>query len=155
MQLMHHRVSAILVSKFLRWYKMWVGLWGRASVTKFVQDVILTQQIASHPALCISPVFTARALLSWYMLWSYVCLSVSVTSRCSTKMAKHRNTQTVPHDSAGTLDFWCQRSLWNSINEVNPTVGEFRQITRHISKKVQDRCTAYIKDNRKLLCSIK
>ena len=28
-----------------------------------------------------------------------VCLCLSVTSRCSTKMAKHRNTQTTPHDS--------------------------------------------------------
>ena len=34
-----------------------------------------------------------------------VCLSVSVTSRCCTKMAKHRNTQTTPHDSPGTLVF--------------------------------------------------
>ena len=32
-----------------------------------------------------------------------VCLSVSVTSRCSAKMAKHRNTQTTPHDSSRTL----------------------------------------------------
>jgi len=38
-----------------------------------------------------------------------VCLSVrpsvSVISRCSTKMAKHRNTQTTPHDSPETLVF--------------------------------------------------
>ena len=34
-----------------------------------------------------------------------VCLSVSVTSRCSTKTAKHRITQTTPHDSAGILVF--------------------------------------------------
>ena len=34
-----------------------------------------------------------------------VCLSVrpSVTSRCSTKTAKRRITQTTPHDTAGTL----------------------------------------------------
>ena len=52
-------------------------------------------------------VFTARALLSRYMPWSCVCLSVcvSVTSRSSTKMAKRRNTQTMPHDSPGTLVF--------------------------------------------------
>jgi len=36
-----------------------------------------------------------------------LCLSVrpSVTSRCSTKMAKHRNMQTTPHDRPGTLVF--------------------------------------------------
>jgi len=34
-----------------------------------------------------------------------LCLSVSVTSRCSTKMAKHRIIQTKPHDSSGTLVF--------------------------------------------------
>ena len=45
-----------------------------------------------------------------------VCLSVSVsvTSRCSTKTAKRRITQTTPHDSPGTLVFWCQRSPRNS-----------------------------------------
>jgi len=45
-----------------------------------------------------------------------VCLSVSVsvTSRSSTKMAKRRITQTMLHDSPGTLVFWCQRSPQNS-----------------------------------------
>ena len=45
-----------------------------------------------------------------------VCLSVrpSVTSRCSTKTAKRRITQTTPHDSQGILVFWCQRSRRNS-----------------------------------------
>ena len=48
----------------------------------------------------------------------YFCLclsvSVSVTSRCSTKTAKHRITQTTPHDTPGILVFWCQRSSHNS-----------------------------------------
>ena len=41
----------------------------------------------------------------WYMPSSCVCLSVclSVTSRCSTEMAKHRITQTTPHNSPGTI----------------------------------------------------
>jgi len=34
-----------------------------------------------------------------------VCQSVSVTSRSSTKTAKHRITQTTPHDTPGTLVF--------------------------------------------------
>ena len=33
-----------------------------------------------------------------------LCLSVSITSRSSTKTAKRRITQTTPHDSPGTLD---------------------------------------------------
>ena len=51
------------------------------------------------------------AMLARYMPWSCVCVSVrvsvclSVTSRSSTKMAKHRKTQTTPHDSPGTLVF--------------------------------------------------
>jgi len=43
------------------------------------------------------------------------CLSVclSVTNRSSTKTAKHRITQTKPHNSSGILVFWCQRSPRN------------------------------------------
>ena len=43
-----------------------------------------------------------------------LCLCLSVTSRSSTKMAKRRITQTTPHDTPGTLVFWCQRSPRNS-----------------------------------------
>ena len=45
-----------------------------------------------------------------------VCQSVrpSATSRCSTKTAKRRITQTTPHDTSKTLVFWCQRSPRNS-----------------------------------------
>jgi len=50
-------------------------------------------------------VFTTRAVLAQFMPWSFVCLSV--TSRSSTKMAKHGNTQTMPYDSAGILVFSC------------------------------------------------
>ena len=41
-------------------------------------------------------------------------LCLSVTSRCSTKTAKHMITQTTPHFSPGTLVFWRQRSPRNS-----------------------------------------
>ena len=51
-----------------------------------------------------------------------LCLSVSVTSRCSTKTAKRRITQTTPHDTQGTLVFWCQRSPRNSTG-VTPYEG--------------------------------
>jgi len=53
-----------------------------------------------------------------------VCLSVSVsvTSRSSTKTAKRRITQTTPHDTPKTLVFWCQRSPRNSTG-VTPYEG--------------------------------
>jgi len=53
-----------------------------------------------------------------------VCLPVrpSVTSRCSTKTAKRRITQTTPRDTAGTLVSWCQRSPRNS-TRVTPYEG--------------------------------
>jgi len=43
-----------------------------------------------------------------------VSVCPSVTSRSSTKTAKRRITQTTPHDTQGTLVFWCQRSPQNS-----------------------------------------
>ena len=45
-----------------------------------------------------------------------------VTSRSSTKTAKRRITQITPHDSPGTLGFWCQRSPRNSTG-VTPYEG--------------------------------
>jgi len=39
-------------------------------------------------------------MLAWYTQQSSVCQSM--TSRCPTEMIKHRITQTMPHDSAGT-----------------------------------------------------
>jgi len=70
---------------------------------------------------------TARCYVSAVLamgLCPSVCLSVSVsvTSRCSTKRAKRRITQTTPHDSPGTLVFRCQRSQRNSTG-VTPSEG--------------------------------
>jgi len=39
-----------------------------------------------------------------------VALYPSVTSQCSTKMAKCRIMETMPYYSLGTLVFWCQKS---------------------------------------------
>ena len=82
------------------------------------------------------------------------CLSVSVASRCSTETAKHRITQTTPHDSPGTHVFWCQRSPRNSTG-VAPygapnaggwvKIGDFRLLTGYISKTVQDRRMVSVK----------
>ena len=68
--------------------------------------------------LCLRLVFTARCYASAVLAMGRcpcLCLSVSVsvTSRCFTKTAKRRITQTKPHDT-GTLVFWCQRSPRNS-----------------------------------------
>jgi len=68
--------------------------------------------------------FTARCYASAVLAMA-LCLSVrpSVTSRCSTKTAKRRITQTIPLDSPGTLVvFWCQRSPQNSTG-VTPSGG--------------------------------
>ena len=47
-----------------------------------------------------------------------VCLSIPLSQvgarQCSTKMYKRRITQTMPHDSRGTLVFWCRKSCQNS-----------------------------------------
>jgi len=67
----------------------------------------------------LDSIFTARCYASAVLAMA-LCLSVcpsvclSVTSRCSTKTAKRRITQTTPHDSTGTLVSWRQRSPRNS-----------------------------------------
>ena len=65
-------------------------------------------------------VFTARCYASAVLTIAMglcpsvpLCLCPSVTSRCSTKTAKRRITQTTPHDTPGT-SFWCQRCPRNS-----------------------------------------
>ena len=70
---------------------------------------------SANPSHCILSFFTARCYASAVPAMA-LCLSVclSVTSRCSTKTAERRITQTTPHDSPGTLVFECQRSPRNS-----------------------------------------
>ena len=51
-----------------------------------------------------------------------LCVRLSVTSRSSTKTAKHRITQTTPHGTPKTLVFWCQRYARNSTG-VTPYEG--------------------------------
>jgi len=52
-----------------------------------------------------------------------VCVCVSVTLRYCIKTAKHRITQTTPHDSPMTLVYWCQISRRNS-NGITPYGGD-------------------------------
>ena len=70
---------------------------------------------------CRTVLFTARCYASAVLAMALcpsvclsVCLCLSVTSWSSTKTAKPRITQTTPHDSPGSLVFWCQRSPRNS-----------------------------------------
>ena len=53
-------------------------------------------------------IFTHTTLASTGISFHRVC--PSVMSWCSTEMAKRRIMQTAPHDSPGTLVFWCQNS---------------------------------------------
>jgi len=62
------------------------------------------------------------AVLAQYMPKSCVCLLSQLTSWCSTETAKHRVTQTMPHDSPGTLVFCCWRYRQNS-KGVTPNRG--------------------------------
>jgi len=64
-------------------------------------------------------VFTARCYASAVLAMG---LCLSITSRCSTKTAKPRITQTTPLDTPGTLLFGCQRSPRNSTG-VTPYEG--------------------------------
>ena len=116
----------------------------------FSRERSIRDQRSIFTAQCYPPAVLATSLS--------VCLSV--TSRCSTKTAKRRITKTTPHDTPGTLVFWCQRSPRNSTG-VTPTgapnagavvkIGDFRQITGYISKTVKDRpiVSNILKSNRK------
>jgi len=108
------------------------GLSGWAGTRKVKQIWILLYQLG-HMEVCTSlqtdnhastpPLSFYRAMLCIrgtshgpVSVRPSVRLSVrpSVTSRCSTKTAKRKITQTTPHDTLGTLVFWCQRSPRNS-----------------------------------------
>ena len=97
---------AIHVQQQLIWVlrQIWVQCWDQVSV--FVTA-----------RCCASAVLAMGLCLSVCL-----CLCLSVTSRSSTKTAKRTITQTTPHDSPGTLVFWCQRSPRNSTG-VTPYKG--------------------------------
>jgi len=82
--------------------------WNDASV----MDSLITIAFYYRAMLCIPVLATGLCL----------CLSVSVTSRSSTKTAKRRITQRTPHNSPGNLVFWCPRCLRNS-TRVTPYGG--------------------------------
>jgi len=97
-------------------------------------------------------IFTVRCYASAVYA---MALCLSVTSRCSTKMAEHRITLTKPHDSSGTLVFLVPKistkfdqghSLQGRQMQAGwVKIGDFRQIAGYISKMVQDRHMVSIK----------
>ena len=112
--------------------------WQNLVNTKYIFSIVFT-------AWCYASAVLAMAL----------CLSV--TSRCSTKTAKRRITQTKPHDCPGTLVFWCQMpNISTKFDRGHPIQGrqmqvgrvkisDFWQITSYISKTVRDRHIVSIK----------
>jgi len=60
------------------------------------------------PGDCLGRTSPKWPLLCRVGLWTSVCLSVSlsITSRCYTKMAKRKITSTTPYDSPWTLVLW-------------------------------------------------
>jgi len=98
-----------------------------------------------------STFFTVRCYASVVCAVACVCQSVSLTSLCCSKIAKHtgRITQTRRHNSLWvTLVLRWQRFRWN-LNRVVPNGGaqyrwryvksDFRPISRNILETVQDR----------------
>jgi len=77
----------------------------------YAESLLLTTSVPSLVLIAQAdkPFLPRDAILARYMLSSCVRLSVglrpSVTSRCSTKTAKRRITQTMPYDSPGTQVF--------------------------------------------------
>jgi len=64
--------------------------------------------------MCHMDFFTCMTLCLCSTCHQRMSRHPSVTSRCSTKMAKPRITLTTPCDSPGTLVFWCLKSRQNS-----------------------------------------
>ena len=101
------------------------SIWLRSDIHIFVlsenrYSLIYCAQgaISNCTTLCVTAdVFTARRYAN-AVYAVLVCPSVGLPVRLSdtsrVKTAKHRITQTTPHDSPRTLVFWCQRSPRNS-----------------------------------------
>jgi len=84
-----------------------------------------------------------------------VCLCPSVTSRCSTKTAKRRITQTTPHDTPRDSSILMPK-ISAKFDRGHPVrgrrmqvgwvkIGDFRHISGYISKTVKDRHIVSIK----------
>ena len=98
--------------------RMWFS-WTVAEGPHFesVAESVQTVRPKGPPTKLAPPIFLAhfcRAMLCIRGTSHGPVSGLIVTSRCSTKTAKRRITQTTPHDSPGTLVFCSQRSSRNS-----------------------------------------
>jgi len=76
----------------------------------------LRKSSCSLSHILMSSCITRATLASAGVSCRHVSVCPSVTSRCSTEMAKRRITQTSPHDRPGTAEY-----LDKTQNEVTPT----------------------------------
>ena len=99
-----------------------------STITNGALSIRNSSQTLCPKVLCYS-FFPRDDMLAWYMPSSCVCLSVWLSNilRYCIKAAKHMITQTKPHDSEGTLVFWCQRTRRNS-TEITPLRGRQTQV---------------------------
>jgi len=106
----------------------------------------------SQGALPWQPIFTVRGYAKHGICRRRVCVCVSVTLRYCIKPAKHRITQTTPHNDSSFLmpkimaKFERDHPLRGRQMQVGwVKIGQFRRKTRYNSKTVQYRRIVSIK----------
>ena len=134
------RVTLRYTSRNVQWNMVWL--------------VLCCSDIGLITCSCITClIFTARCYASAVLAMG-LCLCTSARSRCSTKTAKRRITQTTPHDTTGysflvpeiSAKFDRGYPLRGRQMQVGCVkIGDFRQITGYISKTVKDRRKVSIK----------
>ena len=120
----HCSITILLYDGSMKWLSHMLSHWFTFPLNLSVVTTTLLSSFTTVSKTIVSVLFTARSYASAVLamgLCLSVCLCLSVTSRCSTKTAKRRITQT-PHDTPGTLVFWCLRSPQNSTG-VTPYEG--------------------------------
>ena len=114
-----HRSGEILRAKVspLWWFLGWVSTAelcpGASTCRPYTVVSIFTEKWIMKYRTSFS-IFTRATPVSAGISCRHVSVCPSVcsfdTNRCSTETVKRRITQTTPHDSTGTLVFWCRKS---------------------------------------------
>jgi len=125
------------------------------SATKIARNIALQSSLGFFGAPCTTLHFYRAMLCICGTSHGPVSMSVSVTSRCSTKMAKRRITQTTPHNTPRDSSFLmpkisakfdCGHPIRVRQMQVGwVKIGDFQQISGYISKTVKDRHTVSVK----------
>jgi len=87
-----------------------------------VTNILYIVRYATSKLHCLHMIFTQMTPTSVGISCHHVFVCLSVTSWCSTETAKHRVMQTMPHNSPGTLVYWCWKS-WQNSNGIIPNGG--------------------------------